>query len=269
MAKEEYIRVLVIRPYNEPEELLCKNELKAFQETVGGSIECTYPYPDEVGLICNEEGKITGLPLNRALKDSETMRIYDIIAGNFLVAGLSDDGNFRSLTNEEYNKFYEKFKRPERFTVDERGIRAEPYITVEDFIKTWVNSPTAFFNGPQYRGAQHPEFNPNKINESAFEDAWRAKAYSFSLAERKDGVKCLMVDWTSQEVGKDNGVTLFREICRAVEANAQEQLAPGETIAIELNLKDRFGLFSRTFSSEGTVILEDRDLDEPEQDERS
>ena len=37
-----------------------------------------------MALICNEEGKFLGLPLNRALRD-DTGEIYDIIAGNFLI----------------------------------------------------------------------------------------------------------------------------------------------------------------------------------------
>ena len=34
---------------------------------VGGDIEVTYPFEDEVAIILNESGKINGLPLNRAI----------------------------------------------------------------------------------------------------------------------------------------------------------------------------------------------------------
>lgn len=34
---------------------------------VGGDIEVTYPFEDEVAVILNESGKINGLPLNRAI----------------------------------------------------------------------------------------------------------------------------------------------------------------------------------------------------------
>ncbi len=40
-----------------------------------------------MALICNEEGKFLGLPLNRALRD-DAGEVYDIIAGNFLITGL-------------------------------------------------------------------------------------------------------------------------------------------------------------------------------------
>ena len=54
---------------------------------------------DSVALVCNEEGKLEGLPLNRALRD-EDGDIYDVVAGTFLVVGLTDD-SFGSLTVEQ------------------------------------------------------------------------------------------------------------------------------------------------------------------------
>ena len=41
------------------------------QAAVGGDIQAVYPYEDPVALICNEEGKLLGLPLNRALFDDD------------------------------------------------------------------------------------------------------------------------------------------------------------------------------------------------------
>ena len=37
------------------------------QAVVGGNIEALYPFEEAVSIICNEEGKINGLPLNRAV----------------------------------------------------------------------------------------------------------------------------------------------------------------------------------------------------------
>lgn len=45
--------------------------LESLQHEVGGYIEATYPWEDTAAIICNEEGKITGLPLNRSLRDDE------------------------------------------------------------------------------------------------------------------------------------------------------------------------------------------------------
>ncbi len=63
--------------------------------------------------ICNDEGKILGMPLNRALRD-ESGEIYDILAGTFFICGLSED-NFASLSPKLMEKYKEKFARPEIF----------------------------------------------------------------------------------------------------------------------------------------------------------
>ena len=83
------------------------------QDAVGGYIQAVYPYEDPVALVCNEEGKIEGLPLNRALKTEEG-EIYDIISGNFFICGLGEE-NFCSLSPELAEKFKEEFKHPESF----------------------------------------------------------------------------------------------------------------------------------------------------------
>ena len=49
-----------------------------------------------------------GLPLNRALRD-EDGDIYDVVAGTFMVVGLTDD-SFGSLTVEQMQKFADHFK---------------------------------------------------------------------------------------------------------------------------------------------------------------
>lgn len=64
--------------------------LHSLQAEVGGDIAASYPFSDPVGLVCNDEGKLIGLELNRGLRD-EHGEIYDVMAGTFLVVGLSED----------------------------------------------------------------------------------------------------------------------------------------------------------------------------------
>ena len=64
-------------------------------------------------LVCNDEGKLIGLDLNRGLRD-ENGEIYDIVAGTFLVVGLGEE-DFASLSPELIQKYTEQFKTPERF----------------------------------------------------------------------------------------------------------------------------------------------------------
>ena len=89
--------------------------LKAEQEIVGGLIDCVYPWPDMVALVCNDEGKLNGLPLNRALED------YDVIAGTFFICGISGE-NFCSLTEEQTARYLQKFRAPEVFAQTPFGL---------------------------------------------------------------------------------------------------------------------------------------------------
>lgn len=94
------------------------------QAMVGGDIEVTYPFEDEVAIILNESGKINGLPLNRAIY-TEDGDMQDIYAGDFLVVGLTED-DFGSLTSEQMQKFEEQFHQPQMFVRMGRSIMAIP-----------------------------------------------------------------------------------------------------------------------------------------------
>lgn len=65
--KEKVIKVLLVEPGKKPRAIEIENTLEAKQQVVGGAIEQLLPWRDEVALICNEEGKGQGLPLNRAI----------------------------------------------------------------------------------------------------------------------------------------------------------------------------------------------------------
>ena len=74
--------------------------------------------------ICCESGKLDGLPLNRALRDSDG-DIYDIIAGNFFIAGLGQN-DFTDLPHELAEQFAEQFRQPEMFMRVDGKIVATP-----------------------------------------------------------------------------------------------------------------------------------------------
>ena len=107
------MKVLVVEPEKEPYVKEISSGLSSLQKEVGGFIEAVYPFEDPVAIICNEEGKLEGLPLNRALRDDDG-HVYDIIAGTFLIAGLSED-NFCSLDDAQLEKFSAMYKNPELF----------------------------------------------------------------------------------------------------------------------------------------------------------
>ena len=96
-----------------------ENTLEAKQNAVGGLIQVVYPFDDPVGVVCNDEGKLMGLPANRGLY-SEDGQLCDILCGTFLVLGLSCE-DFCDLTPEREKKYLEYYKHPERFYLDDEG----------------------------------------------------------------------------------------------------------------------------------------------------
>lgn len=64
---ENKISVLLIEPNKYPKMIEIDDTLEAMQQVVGGDIEEYMPFDDEVAIICNEEGKVNGLPPNRAV----------------------------------------------------------------------------------------------------------------------------------------------------------------------------------------------------------
>ena len=110
---ENTLSVLKIAPGQHPQQVEIDNNLKALQEAVGGTIAAVYPFADPVAIICNDEGKLMGLPLNRALRD-EDGQMYDAVAGDFLVVGLGEE-DFASLSPELTQKYEELFHQPETF----------------------------------------------------------------------------------------------------------------------------------------------------------
>ena len=103
------MKILEFKPLCEPEVKEIDGSLKSMQTEVDGYIQTVYPFDDEIALICNEEGKLIGLPLNRALYDEEG-NIMDVIAGTFFICGApSDDGSFKSIPEELIDKYTKHF----------------------------------------------------------------------------------------------------------------------------------------------------------------
>lgn len=112
-AQDDTLEVLMVEPGQYPRVERIGSDLASLQKAVDGYIEAIYPYDDPVALICGEEAKLEGKPLNRALRDGDG-DIYDIVAGKFFLCGLGDE-NFASLPKELQQKYEEKFRQPEAF----------------------------------------------------------------------------------------------------------------------------------------------------------
>ena len=86
------------------------SDSQSLRTVVDGFIQTLYPWKDPVALVCNDEGMLRGLPLNRVLED------YDVIAGTFfLCAAPPDSERFESLTTEQVKRYTQRFQYPEYF----------------------------------------------------------------------------------------------------------------------------------------------------------
>ena len=121
--KENMITVLKIEVGEPPEIKEIPNELSGLQHEVGGLIECVYLDDGSIAVV-NEEGKLNGMEPNRRLG-------ADIICGPFFICGDSLDGDFASLSEEQIQKYSEKFAEIPGFTGKEPEL--EPRIEVIGF----------------------------------------------------------------------------------------------------------------------------------------
>lgn len=112
------IPAIIIEPLEEPFYSFVEPSLKSLQALVEGNIEITTCLDCcECDIICNEEGKLMKLPLNRALYEDNDM--YDIIAGTMVIAATDRKGKTIGLSNKTAVNVYEYFKRPELFHFDD------------------------------------------------------------------------------------------------------------------------------------------------------
>ena len=122
--KEETIRVVLLEPGKLARVADIDSSLEGLQKTVGGWIEAVYPFEEEVCVVCNEEGKINRMPLNRAIRYEG--QITDIIAGPCFICSC-DKASFGSLSEAQQEKYLKMFKYPERFLKVNNQVAAFSY----------------------------------------------------------------------------------------------------------------------------------------------
>lgn len=123
--KKDRLEVLYVRPNKTAEFVEINNDLTSMQKLVDGYIEEYMPFDDEVAVICNEEGKMKNLDLNRGIYDKNG-KLLDIICGSFFLCYAPiESEKFLPLPANLRAKYEKMFKEPERFFLSEKGIIAE------------------------------------------------------------------------------------------------------------------------------------------------
>ena len=103
--------VVIVEPFKKPYAAEIGTEVEDMQRVVDGYNQAIYPFDDEAAIVCNEEGKLRRLPLNRVLRN-EDGGICEVIAGTFMIVGEGEE-NFTSLSEEQIQTYIERFKNPE------------------------------------------------------------------------------------------------------------------------------------------------------------
>jgi DNA modification methylase len=117
------MKVLVAEPMKPCEVREIPDTLDAMRQIVGGDIEAVTSIRYASAIVCNEKGKLLGLPHNRPLLDESGLMPLDILHGTFFITGVSGE-HFVSLTDEQiqhYKDLYDNVmvltaERPENQT---------------------------------------------------------------------------------------------------------------------------------------------------------
>ena len=102
--KMKKVKAIKCSPYEQATKVIIGNDLDSLQEAVDGLIELVYPpmlceIDERLVLMCNEEGKLEGLPYSRALYDTDG-ELYDIVAGTCYILYDDGEGGFEDIPDD-------------------------------------------------------------------------------------------------------------------------------------------------------------------------
>ena len=120
-GRNKELKVVVVRPEEHPQVVVMKDESAWFS---GAFIQIP-AYTQDTVILAPEQKE--GLTLNRGLFDSGQSQMRQIVAGDFLVCGVSEEGNYRSLTDQETYLYLERFRQPEKFLAAGNVIFCVPF----------------------------------------------------------------------------------------------------------------------------------------------
>ena len=101
------ITVLDIEPLKPPRLVTIPHTLEAMNALVEGSIACTYPWEDLIGLVHNDNAIAEGAAPNRVVGNQ-------IVYGPFFLAGLGEE-DFTDIPLDLAEKYSRLFAAPEVF----------------------------------------------------------------------------------------------------------------------------------------------------------
>ena len=104
--------------------------LEGMQAVVGGDIEPFYPFEEQVCIVCNEEGKLIGLPLNRTVYAYEEQQVdmtYGELAAQFRAQERSGTGRhmlgYIVFTEDSFTEPYTEEQRTYVVSSDNKAFK--------------------------------------------------------------------------------------------------------------------------------------------------
>ena len=113
------MKVLMIEPMKHPRVTDIPHTLESMQKAVGGYIEVTYPWEDQIALVCDEEGLLKGKPFNRMVSHASG------IFGTFFLCGI-DTENLTDIPDELVDKYSQLLYEPQILIKTREGFVALP-----------------------------------------------------------------------------------------------------------------------------------------------
>ena len=209
--EKKTLSVLVVEPQKKPYAKEIAGGLESLQHEVGGYIQAVYPFREPEALICDDEGKLSGKALNRALRDEEG-KIYDVVAGTFLIAGLGKE-DFISLTPEQMEHFMQYFQTPEQFRMTNGKILVSP-------MKDERNEEPPVYRHTADYAMEHGELQEYNLSYQANEKC--KEAIQEAISSHYDGNR-LCVDAAVKEVlGKFGTERVQYVLANAVRCKSQD-----------------------------------------------
>ena len=108
------MKILIVEPMKHPRVADIPHTLEAMQQTVGGYIQAVYPWPDQIALVCDDEGLLKQAEFNRLVAPEVA------IFGTFFICGLDTD-SFCDLPDDLVDKYSKLLYAPQVLIETEAG----------------------------------------------------------------------------------------------------------------------------------------------------
>jgi hypothetical protein len=154
------IDVVLVEPEKPARAAKITATLEGMQAAVGGTIEHLYPFEEQVSIVCNQEGKLIGLPLNRAVYAYDEQQVdmtYSELAAQFRAQERSGTGRhmlgYIVFTEDSFTEPYTEEQRTYVVSSDNKAYR--PKMGGYSIYASSLDGKDRMVRLEQYMAAEH------------------------------------------------------------------------------------------------------------------